>query len=631
MNIILNISFDFDFLPLFLIVAAVWAIPTFMSVIRLEKIPTVIIEIIIGFILGKIFFHSFSEQSLQILDFLALTGFLFLMFLGGLEIDVDQIVASFPTKEINVSRFLTNPFLVGLVYFIMTLILSWSGAFLLSKIFDIQNIWYFSLIMVTTSVGIIIPVLKNRGDINTNFGQMLVLAAAIADILSIILFSFTAFIIKHGFNPKQLLILLLFVLFYFFYYLGNKYIKLSVFQRLSFNLSHAATQISIRGSIFLILIFVVFAQYIGDEIMILGAFLSGLLLSIFLHKGRSLLLIKLDGMGYGFFIPVFFIMVGARFDTSSLLEFDNTFLIFLTFLLVLLFAVKIIPSFLWFKLFGFKRAISGGFLMSSRLSLIIAASQIGLDLGVISPGINSCFIIMAVITCFTSPIIYNNLNPKNIFSSQKTIIIGGSSTAVLLARRMKMHGKTAIIVENNKKRFNEINSKGLNVIFDDGKDKKTFTKLKLLKSNYVVVLTDSDIENIKICKMLRNEFQHENIISKTLSLTIEQQFIQLDVEALDITRIIATTIENLIIRPTTYHTLVETFENFDIEEIKITNTEINGKYIKEIHFHQNISVILVKRDNEMKIPHGDTILNTGDVLFVIGTNTALEETQRTFS
>jgi len=627
MNILLNISFDFDYLPLFLIVAAAWAIPTFMSIIRLEKIPTVIIEIIIGFVIGKIFFHSFSEESLQILDFLALTGFLFLMFLGGLEIDVDQIVDSFPNKKINVSRFLKNPFLVGLVYFIFTLILSYSGAFFLSKIFDIQNIWYFSLIMVTTSVGIIIPVLKNRGDINTNFGQMLVLAAAIADIISIILFSFTAFVIKNGFNPKQLLILLLFVLFYFFYYLGNKYKQLSVFQKLSFKLSHAASQISVRGTIFLILIFVVLAQYIGEEIMILGAFLSGLLLSIFLHKSRSLLFIKLDGMGYGFFIPVFFIMVGARFDTTSLFEFDNTFLIFLAFLLILLFAVKIIPSFLWFKLFGFKRAISGGFLMASRLSLIIAASQIGLDLGVISPGVNSCFIIMAVVTCFISPVIYNNLNPKNIFSSQKTIIVGGSSTAVLLARRMKMHGKTAIIIENNKKRFNEIKSKGLNVILGDGKEKEVFGKIKLLKTNYVVVLTDSDEENIKTCKMLRKEFQHENIISKTLSLQIEQQFLQLDVEALDITRIIATTIENLIIRPTTYHTLVETFENFNIEEIQITNSEINGKYLKEIHFHRNISVILVKRDNDMNIPHGDTILKTGDILFVIGTNTALEETQ----
>ena len=131
--------------------------------------------------------------------------------------------------------------------------------------------------------------------------------------------------------------------------------------------------------------------------------------------------------------------------------------------------------------------------------------------------------------------------------------------------------------------------------------------------------------------MLRNEFQHENIIGKTLSLTIEQQLIQLDVEALDVTRIIATTIENLIIRPTIYHTLVETFENFNIEEIQIINPEINGKYLKEIHFHQNISVILIKRANEMKIPHGDSILNTGDVLFVIGTNTALEETVKAFS
>jgi len=74
---------------------------------------------------------------------------------------------------------------------------------------------------------------------------------------------------------------------------------------LSYQLSQAASQIRIRGSVLIIFIFVVISQYIGKEVVLLGAFLSGLLLSSMLHRERSLMLIKLDGMGFGFFIPFF--------------------------------------------------------------------------------------------------------------------------------------------------------------------------------------------------------------------------------------------------------------------------------------------------------------------------------------
>ena len=145
----------------------------------------------------------------------------------------------------------------------------------------------------------------------------------------------------------------------------------------------------------MILIFVVMAQFIGEEEILLGAFLSGLLLSGFLHKGRSLLILKMDGMGFGFFIPIFFVMVGMTFDTSAFSEFDSTIIWFLLALLIILFTIKIIPSMLWVRLFGFKRALAGGFLVSSRLSLIIAAAAIGLEMGVVTEGINAGFILMA--------------------------------------------------------------------------------------------------------------------------------------------------------------------------------------------------------------------------------------------
>lgn len=608
-----------------------WLVPVSMTLFKIKKVPTIIVEILAGFIIGKLFLGSISFESARILDFLALSGFLFLMFHSGLEINVDQIMASFPKKKITYSRFLKNPLLVGIVFFFITMVLAYGSAIFLSYFVHINNIFYYSLILVTTSVGIIVPVLKNRGEINSRFGQMIILAAAFADISSIVLFSFSAFTIKNGFQVELLYILSLFIAFFIFYKLGRRLKQLPFVKRLLFELEHAASQITVRGAMVVIILFVALAQLIGEEVMLLGAFLGGLLLSFFLHKERSLILLKLDGMGYGFFIPIFFIMVGVNFDTASLNDFDSTLFLYLGSLFVILYAIKLIPAFLWVRLFGKRTALSGGFLMASRLSLIIAASQIGLDLGIISPSVNAGFIIMAVVTCTLSPLLYNYLTPRCKFKGDKTIIVGGSSMGVLLARRMQMHGKSAVIIEKDKSRYEDIKSKGITVIHGDGKDPSIFDSLDLSPSNYVVIETATKEENLKVARMLKKDLGHENVITAASTAAINDNLKRLNVELIDVTRTLATTIENLIIRPTTYHALVETFDKFNVEEITITNPDLDGLQVKEIPFHEDGFLMLIRRGNEMVVPHGDTYLKSGDVVVVFASDTAMNDFRRRFS
>jgi len=298
---------------------------------------------------------------------------------------------------------------------------------------------------------------------------------------------------------------------------------------------------------------------------------------------------------------------------------------------MLIFLIKLLPSLLWYRLFGFRKAISGGFLMSSRLSLIIAASAIGLQLGVISPGINASFIMMAVATCLLSPTLFNLLSPVKKLEGSKTIIIGGSSTGVLLSRRMHLHAKKVVIIEKDPKRYGEIKNKGLWVIKGDGLERDLYIELKLKPENYIVVETGSDKTNMIISKMLRKEFLHERIITRSGSIKLEQELKRHGVEAVDTRRVMATTIENLIVRPTTYHDLVESFENFSLDEIPVSNKEIDGRQIKTIPFHTDAILMIVKRGNESYIPHGETYLRMGDILHVFGTDTALEDTRKKVS
>ena len=627
MTTLLSISLHFDYFPLLVVVGLAWVIPMALSVLQIRRVPSVIVEIFMGYFVGRSLLANISPESLNILEFMGLSGFIFLMFLSGLEIDMDQVTLSFPRHKVNAKKILRNPLILSFVYFIGTIVLSYSGAAGLSYLIDIPNRWYFSLIMVTTSVGIILPVIKSRGEASGPFGQLLIVTAAVADILSIILFTFTAYILKNGFRIEILFILILFAVFYLLYLLGSSLKNSSVLRKITFQLSHAASQLSVRGTILLMLIFVVISQLISSEVILLGAFLSGILLSLFMHKERSLLLVKLDGMGYGFFIPIFFIMVGVKFDPSALKEFEMTLIPFLIILLLLLIAIKVIPSFLFIKQFGRRKALSAGFLLSSRLSLIIAAAAIGLEMGVITPGLNASFIIMAVSTCLLGPVLYNSLNPQDKQPADRTIIVGGSSKGVLLARRLNIHGKASVIVENNEKRYNDLLSKGLNTVLDDGTNRQTFDRLKLSDISCVVVDTGSDETNIRICEILKNEFNHGRIISMANKRSIEQKLKHLDVKAIDVTRVMATTIESLIVRPTTYEALVETFEQFNVEEIHITNRYMDGKKVREIAFHKDAILILVKRGTDFFIPHGETYLKTGDILNILGTESALENTR----
>jgi trk system potassium uptake protein len=153
----MSFSLDFDYLPLLVVAGLAWIIPMALSIFRAKRVPSVIIEIILGYFAGRFLLLHASHESLHILEFLGLTGFIFLMFLSGLEIDMDQLIGSFPRRRINYPRLFRNPLITALAYFGITLILSYAGATCISFIIDVKNTWYFALIMVKRGTNLFIP------------------------------------------------------------------------------------------------------------------------------------------------------------------------------------------------------------------------------------------------------------------------------------------------------------------------------------------------------------------------------------------------------------------------------------------------------------------------------------------
>jgi Kef-type K+ transport system membrane component KefB len=146
-------------------------------------------------------------------------------------------------------------------------------------------------------------------------------------------------------------------------------------------------------------------------VLILGAFLAGAIVSLLRQPEGAELVHQLDAIGFGFFIPIFFIMVGVDFNLTVLMESPQA-LVLVPILLFAAILVKILPTLVFHMNFTCRETIGAGVLFSARLSLIIAASAIGLRLGVISETVNSPIILVAIITVAAAPLIFNRVIPK---------------------------------------------------------------------------------------------------------------------------------------------------------------------------------------------------------------------------
>lgn len=171
-------------------------------------------------------------------------------------------------------------------------------------------------------------------------------------------------------------------------------------------LQDTTAQIRVRGAFMLLVAFVVLASTFGLE-TILGAFVAGVILR--LVDGDRMMTHpqfrqKLEAVGYGVFIPIFFVTSGLQFDLAALFTSLSTILrvpIFLAALLV----VRGVPAFLYRPLIGNRRSIIAGLLQATSLSFIVAATQIGRELGLITRATGAALIAAGLLSVLIFPVI----------------------------------------------------------------------------------------------------------------------------------------------------------------------------------------------------------------------------------
>jgi len=619
-----------SFLPLLTVVFLAFIVPFILSRFRRVRPPIVVGEIIAGILVGRSGLGWVAGHD-PVLDLLAEFGFVFLMFLAGMEIDFSNLGALNNSKRSNHPGWghrLRGPVPLAGLSFGITLALSLIVGLGLTRLGLVQDPWMMALILSTTSLGVVVPVLKEQGLSSGRFGQTLLVAALIADFVTMLLITVVVAALSRGLTLDILLISLLFVAFLLMYRFGMFFFnQLTVVRRVMEELGHTPAQIKVRAAFTMMLLFVGLAEVLGTEI-ILGAFLAGAIVSLLSTPEDADLIHQLEAVGFGFFIPIFFIMVGVDFNLPALLASPQALLL-LPLLLLAAIVVKLVSALLLRLNFTWREALAGGILLSARLSLIIAASAIGMRVGVISESVNTAIILVAIVTVITAPLLFNQLMPRRRPQEERPIIVvGATSLGLQVADQLQAHQEPVVVMDSDEGRLERARRRGLKTVLthpdrDDPRAAPYYEAARTLVCTYA----DTRL-NYRICRLARTTYGLNHVVAYVTDPNAISRFEQLGVtpmnEAVDRAALLVLLARN----PDVYTLLTRTDDDKEVSEVVVRNRRCAGKLLSQIELPGDLLVVALRRNGELVIPHGDTRLEYGDRLTLVGSVECIESVRR---
>lgn len=356
---------DVEFTNLLVVTVIALLAPLLLGLAPALRFPAVVLEIIAGVLVGPQVL-GWVEVDLPV-SIVSLLGLAFLLFLAGLEIDVHQLRGL--VLRLALLGYVATV-LLGLAIGVGFHALGWVG-----------GPGLVAITLSATSLGLVVPVLKDAGQLDTRLGQTTVAAASIADFAAIVLLSL--FFSGSSASPGSRLVLL----GSFTVLVATTALVISYVARLRrldmtlIRLQDTTAQIRVRAAVVLLVAFVALAERFGLE-SILGAFMAGAVVGLVDKNAESHpnFRVKFEAIGYGFLIPVFFVTSGLRLDLSGLVENPSALSRVPAFLLALL-AVRGLPALLFAMLFDRRSVISVGLLQATSLPFIVTATQIGVLTG----------------------------------------------------------------------------------------------------------------------------------------------------------------------------------------------------------------------------------------------------------
>lgn len=600
---------------LLIVIIVAFLTPILLHRFKMNFIPVVVAEIIMGLLIGKSGFDLVQEDMW--LETLSTLGFLFLMFLSGLEIDFSafSIRKQKGKKQINPSSE-PNAFMISTIIFIGIFIASLGLSYLFVLTGFIDNVFLMTLIISTISLGVVVPTLKEAHLMKTNIGQIILLVAVIADLVTMILLAvFVSIYDTDGGNTW--LLLLLFVAGIVLYFVGNRFKS----RKFVSALSTGTTQIGTRAVFTLLIVLVAISETVGAE-NILGAFLAGVLVSL-LSPDQELIH-KLDSFGYGFLIPIFFVMIGVGLDIWSLLS-DPKMLLLIPLLLIALLISKLLPVYILKKWYDNKTIVASGFLLTSTLSLVIAAATIGERMEVITAEMSGTLILVAVISCVLTPIVFKKLFPKTTAEEKKlqVALIGANQMTLTVMRELSTSLYEPVLYHTKQdKAENKISSSVFEIFEVDDYTPETLDQQNIYNADIMVISTGNENTNALIARAAKEQGV-DRVIARIENPELELSLKQQEIEVLSMLMSTTTLLRALIESPGILNML--TSKESSLHEIRMLNDQFDGMTLRRFPFTGDVIFVRILRGKDSIVPHGDTELKMNDRLIVTGSNEYVED------
>jgi Kef-type K+ transport system membrane component KefB len=403
-----TVSFD----NLAIVAAVAFVSPLMLGLMPQIRVPSVLVEILAGVALGPaVLGWATADTAVSVL---ALIGVGYLLLLAGLEIDFDA---------------LRGPVLrVALQGFVLSFALALAVGYGLWALGAVRSPFLIAVILSATSLAVLLPLLKDGGLIDSRFGQVVIAGASIADVATVVLLS-----LFFSTQPTSLSShLVLFGLFFGLCALAAGMIvaggRIGRISAVLLRLQDTTAQIRVRGAFLLLLVFSIVAQRFGLE-AILGTFIVGAILKLADRDDEmthSHFHAKLEEAGFGFFIPVFFVASGIRLDAHALVEHPAT-LAKVPVFLAALYLVRGVPAVLYRRVVSTTLTLAAAVLQATTLSFVLIASQIGEQLGLITPATTAALTAAALLSVLINPIVAISLLGRVPMEAQPPV--GGEAVA----------------------------------------------------------------------------------------------------------------------------------------------------------------------------------------------------------
>lgn len=617
-----------SFVSLLIVVALAAVVPVITTQMRRLRIPIVVGEIIAGIIVGTSGLNLVGSDPW--LEMLSTLGFAYLMFLSGLEVDFDAVVEQMTRMEGAWKERLRSPLLLAVLSFLLTLTLALLASLGLCAAGLVQDPVLMALILSTTSLGLVVPILKERGELRSTYGQTLLLASLVADFATMFLISVYVIFHTSGLTLEMLLVLVLLGAFVSLYRILLRLRRHPPLERLFWRVSEAASHMPVRAAFAIGLAFIALAERLGVE-AILGAFLGGALIALLSQDDESRLQEELDAMGYNFFIPIFFIMVGVRFDLRALLSSTETLLL-LPLLLGIAYLIKLLPGLVFRLVFTWRRTLGAGLILSSRLSLIIAAAAIGLDLGAISVSVNSDIILLAIVTCTLSPLLFNRLVPPAVKAEPApVIVVGEDQDAVDLSHRLKRHDERIILMMPAALADQFEVPQGVDRVALAEIEREALKAAGIGGARTLVALLGDDVLNLRLCQLATASFRIPNVVAQVNDPANVEAYAAAGAHPVTLDQARMAVLENLVQTPNVFGLLSHLDPGQEIVEMAIENPDLNGVPVHALRLPGRSVLMIIRRGETFIPPRGDTRLSLGDMVTVLASQEEVDQVCQVFA